>query len=294
MKTLAGIAILMATAAASVRAGHAPFDPKPAAPYREGTQVPDGMARIRLDLTSNEDVPSSGVGVGAVTFCSITSCFRAAAQHVVDLSNTTAGTSLRVLDAMIPTGKITDVFFGEVVGPKVVAGSFHFRHPIPVDKDFQGTEILVVLDRASARDRTILEPVAAAGTYFRDGGEVIYYNPRFRTVAGIGNLAHLDIPAGATTAPQVFSVAAHDIGEDYPLVDIYPAVDLGKPATVRLDPTPHARPSANAARAPVASLPFPVAAPSDGVPRPSLDIEIPRTGVIQPSALRPALVPDSR
>jgi hypothetical protein len=281
----------MCVASLSAAAGPVPFDPQPAVPYQVGMRVPDGMARIRLDLTSNEDAPSAGVGVGAVTFCTRKSCFRAVAQSVVDLSNTASGKSVRVLDAVIPTGKIERLFFDDIAGRKVVAGSIHFGHPIPLEDGFQGSEIMVVLDRAVASDRTVLKPVAAAGNYFRDGGEVVYYNPRFRTVARIGHLASLDIPSGATAQPQVFSVAAHDIGEDYPLVDIHPVVALDKPATVRLDPTPHA-PSDSVVRASVAGpLPVPARPRGGDSPPPPIDLDIPRTGVIHPVGTKAVLMP---
>ena len=271
-------------------------DAKLVAPYAPGSPIADGMTRLRLDLTSNENVPSSNVRLGAVILCSRDACFKAVGRSNVDLFNTADGNSTQALEAVIPTGEVTDVFFEQVAGPKVVAGSIHLQRPLKIDRGFKGGEILVVLERRQSQEQETFTPVAIASNLFRDEFQAVYYNPRFATSAQLKLGAKLEVPEGATSEPQVFSISVDDIGGAYPLIDIYPVVKLMKPGVLLTKPTPQPDfdPETGVLRSPSSALPpseqgtFTI--PQEEGPAPILRTELTETGGIRPNAKKTSAI----
>jgi hypothetical protein len=90
-------------------------------------------------------------------------------------------------------------------------------------------------------------------------GTTFFYSPKFATTVKLPHGVTITIPAGATVTPQVFLAGVHDTGDDHPLVDIFPAVQLAKAATVQLPVIARGASASLAGPAPATPSPQPVA-----------------------------------
>lgn len=210
--------------------------PTPTAAMVVNTLMPNaapraGFTRLRLSLTSNEVSGREVVRLAGIALCSTSVCYESAAPSSVTISNTGDGTSTVVAELEVPFSDIVSVRFKTVGGQGVLQGTIGLPETLKLERGFQGGDVLVVVQK---RGRVGYEPAAAAANYIQSEGTSFYYNPKFATTVKLPHGVSVAIPAGAFGAPQVFIAGVHDTGEDYPLVDIYPAVKLAKPATVHM------------------------------------------------------------
>lgn len=173
--------------------------------------------------------------MAGVALCSTTVCYEATAPSTAQISSTAAGTSTAIVDLEVPHSSISSIRFKFVAGPAVLHGSITLPQALNLEPDFKGGDVLVVVQRRpNGGARATYEPVAAAANYLQPEGSSIYYNPKFATSAELPLGSSITIPAGAYPAPQVFVAGVHDTGDEFPLVDLSPAVKLTRPASVQL------------------------------------------------------------
>ena len=251
----------------------------------------DGFTRLRLNLTFNEASAGEMVRLVGVAACSPAACFEAGAPSSVTIATTANGTSRVIAELELPYSNITSVRFKSSAGPSVLQGSVSLPEPLKLERDFQGGDVLVVVRRRAAG----YEPAAAAAGYLQPEGTSIYYNPTFATTVRLLHGVTLTIPAGATSAPQVFLAGVHDTGDDYPLVDIFPVVKFAKAAKVQLPALVRSPRGILSNQSPASPNPRP-AAPAGLATQERTDrsgaaeatVEINATGVVRPAAKAPA------
>lgn len=214
----------------------------------------DGFTRLRLSLTSNEASVSETARLAGIALCTTSMCYEASAPSSVTVFSTTSGTSTAVAELEVPYSDIASVRFKSVAGQGLLQGSVALPEPLKLEKDFKGGDVLVVVQKRG----TGYVPVAAGSNYIQPEGATFFYNPTFATTVKLPHGVTLTIPAGATATPHVFLAGVHDTGDDYPLVDIYPPVQLAKPATVQLPMIVRAAASTLSNQAPATSRPQPV------------------------------------
>jgi Phosphodiester glycosidase len=190
----------------------------------------DGFTRLRLSLTSNEVSANENARLAGIALCTTAMCYESGAPSSVTVSSTVSGTSATVAELEVPYSDIVNVRFKSSAGQGFLQGSIVLPEPLKLEKGFKGGDVLVVIQRQGAG----YVPVAAASNYVQPEGTSFFYNPKFATTVKLPYGVSLSIPAGATAAPHVFVAGVHDTGDEYPLVDIYPPVQLSKPATVQL------------------------------------------------------------
>jgi len=227
--------ILAATLAAATCVVQAQTTPTPTATTVVSTLAAsatprDGFTRLRLSLTSNEVSASETARLSGIALCTTSVCYESGAPSSVTVSSTVNGTSTTVAELEVPYSDIVSVRFKSSAGQGVLQGSIALPEPLKLEKGFKGGDVLVVVQKRGAS----YVPIAAASNYVQPEGTSFFYNPKFASTVKLPHGVSLTIPDGATNAPQVFLVGVHDTGDDYPLVDIYPPVQLTKPATVQL------------------------------------------------------------
>jgi hypothetical protein len=227
--------ILIATIVAFSCIAHAQTPPAPMATTVVGAIAPSdiprtGFTRLRLSLTSDEASANETVHLAAIAVCTSSICYEGGAPSSVVVSSTANGASTSIAELEVPYSDIATVQFKSGAGRGALQGSVVLPEPLKLAKGFQGGEVLVVIQKRGAG----YVPVAAASNYFQPAATTFSYNPRFPTAIKLPYDVTLEIPAGATVKPRVFLVGVNDTGDDYPLVYIYPELQLSKPATVQL------------------------------------------------------------
>lgn len=248
--------ILAATLAAATCVVQAQTTPTPTATTVVGTLAAsatprDGFTRLRLSLTSNEVSSSETARLAGIALCTTSVCYESAAPSTVTVSSTVNGTSTTVAELEVPYSDIESVRFKSAAGQGVLQGSIALPVTLKLEKGFKGGDVLVVVQKRGAS----YVPVAAASNYVQPEGTTFFYNPKFATKVALSHGVTLTIPAGATAAPHVFLAGTYDTGDDYPLVGIYPPVQLAKPAKVELPPITRAEVATLSNQAPRTSRP---------------------------------------
>jgi hypothetical protein len=200
--------------------------------YSSSSAVKDGSIRLRVSVADGTGIRERSVRVGNVIVCSSSTCYKAASKGSIDLQDTSRATAAIVADAVLPVTTITDLYFSDVTGGSRVGGHLKLRSPLILEKGFHGAELLVVLSKRTVSKNTLYVPEQVASSYFNQGSHLVRYVPRIPTIATLPMGATLSIPSGALARPAIFSVAVHDVGEAYPMVDIYPELKLQKAATL--------------------------------------------------------------
>lgn len=218
----------------AVNSADLPFKQQAVAEISQKEMVGDGFVHLRINVSSSEVKPESDIQVGEITVCSISQCFSSHNQtQAIYLSNTSGGSAARVIDIRIPRVDIRSIHFGPVSGTKSLTGAVQLSTALKTSSDFPAAEILVVANRATnVGNQSLYQPSFATGEYLSFERQSVFYNPKFATDAQLNLATKLSIPAGATTQPAIFSIAVHNTGEEYPLVDIYPNYNLRSPASI--------------------------------------------------------------
>lgn len=205
---------------------------------RDWQRTEDAL-RLRVSVATEPSQGERAVRVGDITFCTAqAACFRAHNSGYVDIGDTSLGTASTVADVVIPVTTITDVYFNETGGSTTIAGHLELQSPVMLEKDFYGVELMIVLRKETTAGKTTYIPAQSGHGYFVDVDKVVHYTPSIQTTAKLPFGTVLTIPAGALDKPQVFNVNVHSGGRLYPTADIFPYVDLKKPATIMAPPIP--------------------------------------------------------
>jgi hypothetical protein len=203
--------------------------------FADGMSPRVGYTKVRLSLTTNESRVED-VRVAGVAVCSASQCYESRSTSIVAVATSANGASALLVHLEVPHGEIQSVRFRSVPGSDVLSGNVALSQSIDLEPSFKGGEVLVVIQKR--RGAAGYESVATASNLLRPEAFSVYYNPRIETSVKLPYGTVLTIPAGASTAPQIFSVALHDTGDEFPLIDIYPVIQLAKAATVQLSTIP--------------------------------------------------------
>ncbi|MGM9489316.1 phosphodiester glycosidase family protein [Ideonella sp. YS5] len=233
MKPYIWVAAFAGLLASTVFAGPA-FPPQRVEQLAAGQAVPAGMTRVRVSLAIEDATPDSQVQLGDLTVCSDKACYQSTTPPFVGLADTSKGTSTVIATFSVPYGRFRSVHLAPVAGPKTASGEISLTTPLKIAEGFYGGDIFVLLEKKIAQGTTTYVPTSAATGLYHDEGVSVYYNPKVALQKKLKFGTILTLPAGATELPQVFNVAAHDIGDDFPLVDIYPAIPLLKPGSLQV------------------------------------------------------------
>jgi hypothetical protein len=190
----------------------------------------EAQATLRLSVTANTSEPNAVARIAGLAICSATKCIDVAAPSSVRLSTTEDGRSTDVAELSLPYMEVVRIRFKSYPGPSLIQGEVALPEPLRLTKDTPRGAVLVVVQSQGAR----LSLKSAAANYWNPEGTTFFYNPNYPALIRLPHGVKLTLPADATTAPQVFFVAVHDTGDTYPLVDIYPKVQLSKAGQIEL------------------------------------------------------------
>lgn len=271
--------------------------------YSTSTKANADSTRLRVSVATDLGIAERSVRVGDVMVCSASACFKARSRGYVDVHDTSQGKAALVADAVIPIATITAVYFSEVTGGKVIDGHVKLGTPLVLEKEFHGAELLIVLKRQQSPRGTLYVPTQTASNFFNPESQTVHYNPSVPTVANLSLGTVLSIPAGALDKSQVFSIGIHDVGERYPMVDIYPYLKLKKAGSLQASairsPLTGAARDQNAIATSIA-MPSPeeqrVERPDDVNGATKASVNILHTGVVKPADLersRPGTLTDN-
>lgn len=214
-----------------------PFAPQNVSSYSQNKQLGDGSGVIKLSIASDELNADSGVAIGNVTLCSESACFRLPLHNQANLYNTSTGKSEVLGEVLVPITTIRSVHFEDLAGSKIVEGDIELHNPLELEADLKRGEILIIVKQNQKTGRVVYTPVLAASNYYSPISEAVYYNPKFSTNATLQSGIDIKIPAKATLDPQILSITAHDVGTQFPLVDIYPIVEFSREISITVNPT---------------------------------------------------------
>jgi len=243
----------------------------------------DGFTRLRLSLASGDTSTSETPRLAGIALCTTSVCYESSAPSTVTISSTANGAGATIAELEVPNSDIVIVQFKSAAGQGILQGSVALPDPLKLEKGFQGGDVLVIVQKRGSG----YVPVAAASNYVQSEGTTFFYNPKFATTVKLPHGVTLTIPAGATATPQVFLAGVHDTGDDYPLVDIFPAVKLAKAATVQFPVIARAASATLTGQAPATPRPQP-AVPGGSLASPaqsarvggSASVEINATGTV--------------
>lgn len=231
--------ILSATSVLVLGSAHAlavqvspPFFAQAAQELQSETKLGQGARHLRVILSSDESAAEGRVTLGALTICSKSACYKPETASQVDLQNTASGQGTVVADIDYPGSEVEHLYFESVASNKRVSGDIALATPLTLNPDYHGAEVMIVLSRSLDQGRTTYVPSAVAANLLRDNGNSVFYNPKFATSAHLEFGTTLTVPAGATEEPQIFNVAQHNVGATFPLVDVYPRIDLAVVAKI--------------------------------------------------------------
>lgn len=192
--------------------------------------------RLRIVLSGEGSSVERQVRLGNISVCSDSACYQAASQQYFDLDVPGNGNGQVVADIVVPIVKIRSVSFESLGGDKLVEGQVMLSEPFQLERDVAAAELLIVLEKKKRTERKIsFVATSATASHFSESRTSIYYNPKFGARVQLNHGASLAFPLGATERPQIFSVTVHDTGGKYPVVDIFPEMELRSGAELTLN-----------------------------------------------------------
>ncbi len=194
------------------------------------TDIADDQVVLRINISNADSSVENNVVGGRIAVCSDTSCVQSSAQmQTTSLFDARDGKSRLVMQMAVPAMTVQSLHFEPIRSDNRVAGDVMVANPLVLTPEFKAGEVMVVVKRGSVAGRSMLTATHAVGTLYSPERETVFYNPSMATTAALRLGVELHIPAGATAGPQLFSIAVHDTGDEYPLIDIFPAIKLRKP-----------------------------------------------------------------
>lgn len=243
------IFFIAASGPAASGAAGPPFYPQPVGMAGNTAQAPAGATLFRISLSAADEVVEKSVRIGNITVCSQVACYRPMGPTKdISVFSAKAGTaeSLPIFAVPAPL-TINSIHFEDSAGSNVVAGDIRLSNPVQIEAGAHGGEVMVLIRGEQRGARRIYHPTAAVGGLFSPARKSVFYNPKFGATTSLDRDTSLSIPAGATDGAQIFSVAIHDTGDKYPMVDVYPSLNLRVPASIKIKPIDRGVPPAGAA-----------------------------------------------
>lgn len=211
-----------------------PHHPQSVESYIDGKDILEEKARLKISLVTTSDSVEKGVKVGGVVVCSEKACYKPTTPNYIDLRNTSKNDVAVVADFSIPLTTIRSIHFIDTVGGVIVDGSLVLQKAIQLEKGYHGNALMVLLEKKGAGNKTIYFPSQSASSKISKVANSVYYIPSVTTVANLPNNVIFTLPAGSLAQPQIFNVSTLDVGNKFPLVDIFPYVDLSIPASLEV------------------------------------------------------------
>jgi hypothetical protein len=269
MKTTFFIGLFFVLTSTLTFASGVPFHPTAIDNFSADAKVGTDVARIKVSFALSERDDDNAIRLGGIVLCSDSGCYRPMALNYFNAGNTSKGTATLAVDAVMPYGKLSRIYFDDISGAKVVAGSIQLTAPLLVEKGYYGGEIFITLSKQKSAKQVIYRPSGVASGLFHHEAQSVYYDPGFSTRATLPLSTILTIPAAALPMPQIFSVGVADIGKQYPQIDIFPYIALSKVATLNSMPLARSAKAAAEQAGPNTAKSVPPFAPVPGFSMPA-------------------------
>lgn len=221
---------------AGAQAANPPFQPIAVTDYQDNDHR-RGLLRLKITLASDILASMPPVRLGGVVVCSDRACYRpppfSSVKAVLD-----GGEVAVVADMSLPPGVIRHLYIEPLRGGNVMAGGLTLATPLKLEKGFYGGEIFATVRSTRTGADYVHQPLAATAAPIHPEVKLWHGRPGFPILAKLAHGVVLDIPAGALPGPVLLAAVAHDTGDAYPLVDVYPYMDLAKSASLTVPPLP--------------------------------------------------------
>jgi hypothetical protein len=264
MKIALGCVAFVFSLSCSAQGNTLASDSKPSIdPQSTNNKAARPRLKISVALEDSKQLPN--ISIGNISICSKKSCYR---PNILRRDQNTAGLNiLTATDTDIPASQIESISFEKLKDSNVV-GTVKLARTLELDKGYYGGEIFVTLKQDLRKKEVEYQATYAASSYLTEKGHSVYYNPRFPLDISLSHGVTLEIPQGSLTLPEIFHVAIHDTGKEFPLVEIYPVVNLKKESTIRAEKIQRTTTNSNSST-PVVTGPPPVSMSSRFTPKPS-------------------------
>ncbi|WP_248123237.1 phosphodiester glycosidase family protein [Acinetobacter radioresistens] len=220
MKKIFTLSLLMAST--SVFAALPPFTPHNLETYK-GAQK-NNMSRLRVNLTVSGNNDAGEINVSNFILCSTTSCWKTEVNKYVPVVNSSTTRGQLIADVLIPNNEqIKEVFFEPTTGKQSIEGDLKFKEILKIDPEYQGQNLYIVLDK-NKKGNGVSRYFPIASTALPFNPELKYYlvDPKFNQSINLKSKSKITFPAKFLDHPQLFTIAEHNVGKKFPMLDIYP------------------------------------------------------------------------
>lgn len=231
MRAMLGL-IGMALFASELHAQHYPFNPAPLPDFslsNPGHRL--SHARLKITAASEDAAPLSPLQFGGLVLCSTSACYRPPRLPGKQPAAGGNGSASVLADALLPYTQIDTIYFEDVRGGNVT-GRATLSRPLLIEQHYYGGEIFVLLKPFRTGTQVSYAPSFATSSLLREEGQSIYYNPRLPLDIALRHGVRFSLPAGALQQAEIFNAQVSDTGAPYPLIDIFPYINLQKPASL--------------------------------------------------------------
>lgn len=200
----------------------------------ENSKLPDNKVRLRIYFILDQNIPSDEpIDVGTIRICSLKSCYSIKPTNKILLSN--EANIAKSITVSMPIEKMATISIDSINNTPTYTSELLFDNPPNIDYGVYGEALFIILDKKiDSTGASYYTPKSTTTGLFGKDQEVLLYNPKNRLQRNIGNGVFIDIPSKATLTPKSFSISIHDIGNDFPLIDIYPKINFLKPITLKV------------------------------------------------------------
>nr|WP_238785718.1 hypothetical protein [Salmonella enterica]AKN19292.1 hypothetical protein [Salmonella enterica subsp. enterica serovar Corvallis] len=131
-----------------------------------------------------------------------------------------------VADVLIPKNEqIREVFFEPTTGKQSIEGDLKFKEAVKIDPEYQGQNLYIVLDKTN-KGNGVFRYFPVASTSLPFNPELKYYliDPKFNQSINLNSKSTITFPSKFLAQPQLFTIAEHNVGKKFPMLDIYPYI----------------------------------------------------------------------
>lgn len=196
----------------------------------------DKMSRLRVNLTVSGNNDKGEIYVSNFTLCSATSCWKAKVNKPVPIVNSSTTRGQLIADVLIPTNeKLIAVFFESTSGKQSIKGDLKFKKSVNIEPEYQGHNLYIVLDKViKANGFVSYFPMAVTALPYNS--ELNYYliDPQFKQSIVLKSKTSITFPVGFLKHPQLFFIAENNVGNRFPMLDIYPYIKGNSNLTIKL------------------------------------------------------------
>lgn len=212
-----------------------PFQAQTLEKYNNTTRN-DNLARLRVNLTVSSNNDSGDINVSNFTLCSTSSCWKVDVNKYIPIVNSSTTRGQLIADVLIPKNEeIQEVFFETTTGKQSIEGKLKLNKILKIDADYQGQNLYIVLDKIG-KGNGIFRYFPTASTALPFNPELKYYliDPKLNQQINLNSKSTINFPAKFLNHPQLFTIAEHNIGKKFPMLDIYPYVKGSRNLKIQL------------------------------------------------------------